>query len=186
TELLCENALMYFKYRIVSSSRTLYIGCGSGVIAVTVSLEMSHTDITAVDICEDALNVARENAHRLGAQGIVFAQSDLFAALPESERFDLILSNPPYIADGDYDGLPPEVKADPRLALTSGGQGLDLIKRLIAEAPDYLAPGGKLMFEIGYDQAEQIQKLVDHNESFVSSVLMKDLNDVDRVFILSV
>lgn len=186
TELLCENAIRYIKYRELESPAILDVGCGSGVIAITMKLESPGAQITALDLSAEAIVVARENAESLGARGIEFLQSDVFDALDSHSSFDLILSNPPYISDGEYDGLPPEVKADPRLALTSGEQGVDIIKRLMAEAPNYLKDKGKLMFEIGYDQAELIQALVEEDDHYVSSVLMKDLNDIDRVFILSV
>lgn len=186
TELLCENALRYIAYRDFESPAVLDVGCGSGVIAVTMKLESPIAQITSLDLSAAALQVAQENAEALGARDIVFIESDMFDALDSDSSFDLILSNPPYISDGDYGGLPPEVKADPRLALTSGEQGLDIIKRLLAEGPKYLNDGGKLMFEIGYGQAELIQPLVDDDDRYVSSVLMKDLNDIDRIFILSV
>ena len=186
TELLCENAVRYLNLIDTDAPAVLEIGTGAGVIAVTVALEAPQVRMTALDISADALEVARKNASDLGASDITFRESDLFSALEVGERFDLVLSNPPYIADGEYDGLPPEVKADPRIALTSGERGLDIIKRLIAEAPKHLKPGGKFMFEIGYDQAEWIAEIVEADERYRSHVLQKDLNDIDRLFILSV
>ncbi len=190
TELLCENAVRYLSLIDTATPAVLDVGTGAGVIAVTVSLEMAleapQVKMTALDISADALEVARKNASDLGAPDISFRESDLFSALTDGERFELILSNPPYIADGEYDGLPPEVKADPRIALTSGERGLDIIKRLIAEAPEYLKPGGKFMFEIGYDQAEWIAEIVEADDRYRSHVLQKDLNDIDRLYILSV
>lgn len=186
TELLCENAVRYLNLIDTDAPAVLDVGTGAGVIAVTVALEAPQVRMTALDISADALEVARKNASDLGASDITFRESDLFSALDAGERFDLVLSNPPYIADGEYDGLPPEVKADPRIALTSGERGLDIIKRLIAEAPKHLKPGGKFMFEIGYDQAEWIAEIVEADERYRSHVLQKDLNDIDRLFILSV
>ncbi len=186
TELLCENAVRYLGTLSCDSPAVLDIGTGAGVIAVTVALEAPKCKMTALDISSEALEVARKNANDLGANPIEFRESDLFSALQSAETFDLILSNPPYIADGEYEGLPPEVKADPRIALTSGDRGLDIIEKLIAQAPKYLKPGGKFMFEIGYDQAEWIAEIVDKDERYRSHVLFKDLNDIDRMFILSV
>ncbi|MCH7878986.1 MAG: peptide chain release factor N(5)-glutamine methyltransferase [candidate division Zixibacteria bacterium] len=186
TELLCENALRYIAYRDFESPAVLDVGCGSGVIAVTTKLESPGIQITALDLSGAALQVAQKNAGAIGARDIVFIESDMFDALDSNSAYDLILANPPYISDGEYDSLPPEVKADPRLALTSGEQGLDIIKRLLAEGPKYLNDGGKLMFEIGCGQAELIRPLIDDDDRYVSSVLMKDLNDIDRIFILSV
>lgn len=185
TELLCESALQFLRYRELSTPRILDVGCGSGVVCVTMKLESPESSVTALDISGDALTVASKNAELLDAQGIDFLESDIYSALTDSARFDLILSNPPYIADSEYEGLPPEVKADPRVALTSGEQGLDIIRTLIDQAPNYLAPGGRVMFEIGYDQAELIAKMVDADARYKSHVLLKDLNDIDRVVILS-
>ncbi len=186
TELLCENAVRYLSTLSVESPAVLDIGTGAGVISVTVALEAPQITMTALDISADALEVARKNATDLGADKIKFCESDLFSALGDGESFDLILSNPPYIADGEYEGLPPEVKADPRVALTSGSRGLDIIEKLIDQAPKYLKPGGKFMFEIGYDQAEWIAEIVDNDSRYRSHVLFKDLNDIDRLYILSV
>ncbi len=186
TELLCENAVRYLGTLSSDTPQVLDIGTGAGVIAVTVALEVPQCKMTALDISAEALEVARKNANDLGSETIEFSRSDLFSALNAQDRFDLILSNPPYIADGEYDGLPPEVKADPRIALTSGDRGLDIIENLIDQAPGHLKPGGKFMFEIGYDQAEWIAEIVDNDERYRSHVLFKDLNDIDRLFILSV
>lgn len=186
TELLCENALRYFRFLGKAHPRALDVGTGSGVIAVTVALECPEAEITALDISSEALTVAKENARALGAERINFERSDLFAALPTGERFDLIMSNPPYISDKEYPGLPPEVKADPKVSLTSGEEGLDIIKRLLAEAPTWLTTGGKMMFEIGYDQGEVIGRMVENDSNYKSHVLMRDLNDIDRLVIVGV
>jgi release factor glutamine methyltransferase len=191
TELLCENAVRYLSalssdHPALSDIAALDIGTGAGVIAVTVALEAPQCNMTALDISAEALEVARKNADDLGVDKIEFRESDLFSAVLDSEKFDLILSNPPYIADGEYEGLPPEVKADPRIALTSGDRGLDIIEKLIDQAPMYLKAGGKFMFEIGYDQAEWIAEIIDRDERYRSHVLFKDLNDIDRMFILSI
>lgn len=185
TELLCENAVRFLKFAEESHPRVLDIGCGSGVISVTVALEYPDAQITALDISSDALEVAQANALALGAKNITFRQSDLFAAVEPSERFALILSNPPYIGDREYAGLPPEVKADPRVALTSGEHGMDIITRLIERAPQFLEPNGRVMIEIGYDQSEKVRTLVEANPRYRSIVIMKDLNDIDRLVILS-
>ena len=185
TELLCEVALRFIRLREIAAPRILDIGTGSGVICATMALECPGARITALDISGDALEVARSNSKALGATDINFLESDLYSALDKESQFDLILSNPPYIAEYEYDVLPPEVLADPKISLTSGSEGLDVIERLIEESPDYLAPEGKLMFEIGYNQTEAINMLIDENVRYRSSVLMRDLNDIDRVVILS-
>jgi release factor glutamine methyltransferase len=136
-------------------------------------------------LSKKALDVARRNADTLGCSDkIEFRKSDLFENVYEGERFDLILSNPPYITEEDYKTLPPEVRADPKLALTSGARGLDAIDVILAEAPSYLKTGGRIMFEIGYNQAEIVQEMTARDDRYDSIVTMKDLNNIDRVVIL--
>lgn len=186
TELLCETAIRYVQHHKIQHARVLDIGVGSGVISVTMALELPDCKIMALDISEDALAVAKKNAAKLGADDrIEFRQSDFFDAVASDETFDLILSNPPYINDGEYEGLPPEVKADPRISLTSGADGLNAVRTILKQAPSHLSPNGRLMFEIGYDQAEQVAKLTESDDRFKSIAILKDYNDWDRLVILS-
>lgn len=186
TEGLCEAALGFIRGRNIKGPSILDIGAGSGVISVTMALELAEASIVAVDLSEDALLVAEKNARDLGCiDRLQLRQSDLFAAIKPDERFDLILSNPPYICDGDYDGLPPEVKADPKLSLVGGGDGLDIIRRIVKKAPDHLAPGGRIMFEIGLGQSKAVAELTDNDDRYRSLNCIKDLNDIDRIMILA-
>jgi release factor glutamine methyltransferase len=187
TELLLDSILRAARQCRSHPVSVLDVGVGSGVLSVSATLENQELDIMALDISEAALGVAKQNAERLEAvERIRFIQSDLFAALKPEQRFDIIASNPPYIADGEYDGLPPEVKADPRISLLGGPKGMDVINRLIKEGPDYLKRPGYLMFEIGYDQAEDVFSSVQADSHYVDCTLLKDLNDVDRVIICRV
>lgn len=186
TELLCETAIRYIQQHKIEHARVLDIGVGSGVISVTMALELTDCEIVALDISEDALSVARKNAADLGAEHrIEFRQSDFFAAVKPDETFDLILSNPPYINDGEYADLPPEVKADPKISLTSGADGLNAVRTILKHAPSHLSPNGRLIFEIGYDQAEQVSKLTADDDRYKSIAILKDYNDRDRLVILS-
>ena len=190
TELLCDAAVGFARTKKYDKVRVLELGVGSGVIAVTVALELAQNGITpeivALDISAEAIAVARKNAENQGAgDHIEFRCSDYFSALNDDERFDLILSNPPYIAETEYAGLPPEVLADPKIALTSGNDGLDAIKRLLSEAPHLLAEGGRIMFEIGYDQSEKVMQLTANDPRCSSVTVLKDLADIDRVIIVS-
>lgn len=185
TEGLVESALRFASAAQFRKPRILDLGTGCGVIAITMACELDACRVKAVDISEEALDVAKENAKTLGCSDKVdFRLSDMLDRIDHSETFDLILSNPPYIADGDYQTLPPEVLADPKLALTSGAKGLDAIERILDRAPHHLAAGGRIMFEIGYNQAEQVQQLTTDDERYTSIVVMKDLNNIDRVVIL--
>ncbi len=190
TELLCEAAIGFARAKGYRQIRVLDLGVGSGVVAVTVALELKgigiEPSIVALDISNEAIAVARTNAEKLEAIGsIEFRHSNHFSALADSERFDLILSNPPYIAESDYAGLPPEVLADPKIALTSGHDGLDAVREIVSKAPHYLADGGKIMFEIGHDQSENVMQLTVEDPRFEAVTILKDLADIDRVVIVS-
>ena len=158
TELLVELAL-----KLMPPGQPAHIadlGTGSGAIAVTLALELPKANITALDISTGALQIAEANAARLGARNVRFVHSDWFADLPSEERFDLIVSNPPYIAEGDPHLTQGDVRFEPRLALTSGPDGLGAIRRIVKEAPIRLNPGGWLLFEHGYDQAGRAGELL--------------------------
>lgn len=185
TELLCEAATTFLTGQKIAAPEILDLGVGSGVISVTLALELDNSRIVSVDLSPPALEVARRNADKLGAgDRIDFRESDLFAAIEDGQQFDLIASNPPYIAERDYEGLPPEVLADPKMSLVGGEEGLDIITRILEQAPSYLKPNGRLMFEIGYDQAEKIAALTSHDSRYSSLTILKDLNDIDRIVIL--
>jgi len=186
TEGLCEAALGFIRAHELKSPRILDLGTGSGVIAVTMAGELEQVDVTALDKSIEALDVAMKNASDFGvSRKIDFRPSDFFATLEPDERFDLILSNPPYIRDVDYDNLPPEVKADPRLAMTSGNDGLDAVRVILRDAPQFLNFGGRIMFEIGLGQSEQIAELTADDSRYRFFSCLKDLNDIDRIVILS-
>ena len=187
TEGLCEAALGFIERRKLDRPRILDVGVGSGVISVTMACELDEADIVALDVSPDALAVAIRNANELGVAGkIDFRQSDFFSALSPDERFDLILSNPPYICEGDYDELPPEVKADPKIAMTSGPEGLDAISVIVQNAASHLKPGGRAIFEAGLGQSEKIMHMAQEHGAYSFIGCIKDLNDIDRIMILEI
>lgn len=164
TELLVERALA--KVAGIHAPRILDLGCGSGCIAITLALELEQEHcnpcVHAVDVSADALAIARENAARLGAK-ITCIASNWFNELAnnyESEHYHLIVSNPPYIAENDPHLYQGDLPHEPLQALASGQDGLDALRHLIARAPDYLQPGGRLLLEHGYDQAEAVRELL--------------------------
>jgi len=134
--------------------RILDVGTGSGAIAVAIAVELPYAHITATDLSEGALEVAQDNAARLaGESRITFAQGDLLEAVQGAEPFDVIVSNPPYIAEADLEELMPDVALhEPKLALVAGADGLDVLRRLARDAWSHLRPGGALLCEIGFDQ----------------------------------
>lgn len=185
TELLVETAIGYVKSYGIERPRILDVGIGSGVIGLTVAAELKEAAVVGLDVSEEALDVARANVKQFGLdERVKLRHSDFFAGVDTDERFDLILSNPPYISEADYATLPPEVLADPKISLVGGVDGLAAIRRIIVEAPSYLAEGGRIMFEIGYDQSERLPELVAQQSAYELLTIVKDLNDIDRIVIL--
>jgi release factor glutamine methyltransferase len=157
TEQLVELALEMAKEK--PAATILDIGTGSGVIALTIALELPSATLHATDLSPDALALAAENAARHAlTDRLVFHQADLLP--PDDARFDLIIANLPYIPAEEIASLSPEVRHDPASALDGGADGLDLIRRLIETAPDRLAPGGALLLEIGLGQADAVNALL--------------------------
>lgn len=140
--------------------RVLDIGTGSGNLAVAIARQQANAEVTAVDLSPEALALARRNAEKLGvAERIRFLHGDLFAPVPAVERFDFIVSNPPYIASDDMASLPVGVRDyEPHLALNGGPGGYSVLDRLLAEAPNHLEPGGYLIVEIGAPQEQPVRE----------------------------
>ncbi|MFO0665139.1 MAG: peptide chain release factor N(5)-glutamine methyltransferase [Polyangiaceae bacterium] len=180
TEVLLDVALRRTHDRALSC-RTLDLCTGSGCIAITLSKERPTTPVLATDISEEALTVARANRERLGAYRVAFAAGDLWAAVPAGATFDLVVSNPPYIPSGDIEGLMPDVRDfEPRLALDGGSDGLDFLRRIVQEAPKYLAPGGILAVELGAGEAPAVRDLF-LERGFEDVEVTKDLARIERV-----
>lgn len=156
TEVLVEQVLACLD---ASPRRLLDLGTGSGAIALALATERPRDTVVATDVSADALSVARYNASRLELANVEFALGSWFEAV-SGQRFDLVASNPPYVAAGDphleEDGLPFE----PITALVAGQDGLDAIRLLAKQSPEHLHPGGSLFMEHGYDQAEQVARIL--------------------------
>lgn len=161
TEGVVEVALQ--RLDTCADARVLDLGCGSGAIALAVAQERKGAQVTAVDISEAALEVARANAEANGvAERIEWLCGDLFEALGAAATYDLIVSNPPYIPSGDIAALEPEVRDfEPRQALDGGADGLEFYRRIAVEAPAYLEADGDLVLEIGAGQHEAVAALFD-------------------------
>jgi len=159
----------------------LDVGTGSGCIAVALARELEAARITATDLSPDALAVARRNAARHGvAARLSFVAGDVYAGLPAAARFDLIASNPPYLAPGD--AVSPELAFEPGAALWAGADGLDVIRRLLAGAPPRLRPGGHLLVEIGAAQAEPVRALAQAS-GLAEARVVADLAGLPRVLV---
>ena len=155
----------------------LDIGTGSGAIAVVIAKE-TNSKVTAVDISKEALEIAKQNAKSNDAE-IEFIESNLFQNLT-GKKFDIIVSNPPYIESKVVETLDEEVKNnEPMLALDGGEDGLDFYKKIVEKSPLFLNCGGRLYFEIGYNQAEAVSKLM--QKCFKNIEVLKDYEGNDRV-----
>lgn len=162
------------------------IGTGSGCIAVAAARVFRHASVYAVDLSEAALAVAGRNVVRHGVQArVTCLRGDLFGPLRArgmTGAFAAILSNPPYIADPEIDGLQPEVRLfEPRLALSGGQDGLDFYRRIVNEAWEWLAPGGVLIMEVGQDQAASVCELASRQGRYGTISTRRDMAGIDRI-----
>ncbi|MDR7047919.1 release factor glutamine methyltransferase [Duganella sp. 3397] len=175
TELLVELALD----RLPRGGRVLDMGTGSGAIAVALAHTRPDADVTALDVSADALAVARRNAEANGAH-VTFLHSDWFAALADNAPFDIIASNPPYIASGDRHLSEGDLRFEPVGALTDHADGLSALRILVAGAPAHLSPQGWLLMEHGYDQADAVRELL-LAAGYTEVQSWRDIADIERV-----
>ncbi|KFN43355.1 peptide chain release factor N(5)-glutamine methyltransferase [Arenimonas oryziterrae] len=177
TETLVELALARLPEH--DDARVLDLGTGTGAIALAIASDRPGVRVTAVDASTGALAVAVMNASRLGLPRVRFLLSDWFAGLA-GERFEMIVSNPPYIADDDPHLAIGDLRFEPRSALASGSDGLDAIRKIVAQAPAHLEPGGWLIVEHGWTQGEAVRALF-KQAGFESVKSDFDLEDRERV-----
>lgn len=178
TETLVEAALAWLTAH--SDAVAVDVGTGTGCIAVALAVHAPSLRLYATDISPAALRVARANAERHDvAERITFLEGDLLMPLPEP--VNLIVSNPPYVADNEWDALPLSVRQEPRLALLSGADGLDAIRRLLAQAQPRIVPGGLILVEIGERQGVATQALARAAFPRADVSILSDLAGKDRV-----
>ena len=182
TETLVETALDLA--RPLGDASVLDLGCGSGVVAITMALELPGLTIVASDVSPDAFEVARDNARRLNvADGIEFGCGDLFDAV-RGRRFDLVVSNPPYVARVELGRLAPEVcDYEPRIALDGGEDGLDFYRRLAPDAGDVLAEEGAVVVEMGHEQGSAVAEIF-AAAGFRVVRTERDLTGIERVLVV--
>jgi release factor glutamine methyltransferase len=178
TETLVECALSKLPQR--RDTRVLDLGTGTGAIALALAHERPQARIVAIDTSDAALAVARGNARRLAVDSVDFIRGSWFDALHAGERYDLIASNPPYVAVGDPHLGEGDVRFEPAAALVSGIDGLDALRVIVGSAGPYLAPGGWLVVEHGYDQAEAVRRLFE-DSGFEALESHRDLCGIHRV-----
>ena len=181
TEALVEIALAQLPAE--RETRVLDLGTGSGAIALAIAHERPRAQVLATDASVAALAVARDNAQRLGLATVEFLQSDWFASIPATWRgapFDLVASNPPYVVAGDPHLTEGDLRFEPTAALSPGGDGVDALRRIVAGASGHLVPGGTLVVEHGYDQADAVRALF-AAAGFIDIVAARDLAGIPRV-----
>lgn len=181
TEALVETVMDYAERIDQGSVKILDIGTGSGCIVVSLAYFLKNSLLTAVDISQAALDMACSNAEKAGVSSRVrFLKSNLFNNLCENERFDIIVSNPPYIMTGDMKNLQVEVKChEPAAALDGGPDGLEFYRSIIGDAPRFLFDKGLLAFEVGFNQSKQVASLM--QDRFYGINIIKDLSNIERV-----
>ena len=187
TELLVECAIEFLRTR--NSEQFICDLCtGSGCVAIAIARNFADCRIVATDISDAALAIAEKNVAKHGLMNrIKLLQGDLFEPVIAGlgpARFDLIVCNPPYVSEPDYEKLAPNVKDfEPKSALTAGQDGLDIIKKIIADANQHLKPTGTLMLEIGNEQGNAVCNLLETSGYFGTVKIEKDYSNLDRVAI---
>ena len=181
TESLVEEVIAIAKR--INAKKILDLCTGSGAIAVSLAKYIKDSDITAVDISKRALSVAKKNAKNNEVENqITFIESDLFEKL-KKEKYDIIVSNPPYIKRDIIRTLGKEVQKEPKIALDGGYDGLNFYRKIISKSDEYLKFKGYLCLEIGYDQKIDVIELIENEEKYIDTYCKKDLYGNDRVII---
>lgn len=181
TEILVEEVIKIAKK--IKAKNILDLCTGSGAIGISLAKYLPETKIVATDISNDALNIARKNAVINNVQNqMIFINSDLFRNL-ETQKFDIIVSNPPYIKTNVIEKLDIQVKNEPNIALDGGEDGLDFYRKIIKESYQYLKYNGYLCLEIGFDQKDDVVNILNETENFKNIYCKKDLGDNDRVVV---
>ena len=182
TEILVEEVIKIASK--MSKPKILDLCTGSGAIAISIAKNVPEAEVHAIDISPKALEIAKKNAKNLGAK-VKFTKSNLFEKLNKT-KFDIIVSNPPYIKRDDIKYLSQEVKNEPGLALDGGIDGLDFYRKIAKQAIDYLKFESYLCLEIGYDQKDDVIEIINQQENYSRTYSKKDLGGNDRIIVTQV
>ena len=184
TEILVEEAIKIANR--LDNPLILDLCTGSGAIAVSLAKNIPNAKIVATDISKRALEIARQNAKLNGVlNNIDFIESNLFDKI-KNIKFDIIVSNPPYIETDEIRKLPKDVRQEPTIALDGGKDGLDFYRKIFAKGNEYLNRQGFLCVEIGYNQKEAVRKIIEKKERYVQTYCIKDLCQNDRVIVTQI
>ena len=180
TEILVEKAIEEAKK--IENVEILDMCTGSGCIGISIAKNIENAKVTLVDISENVIEIAKKNALRNKVESqLTFIQSNMFEKV--EKKFDIIVSNPPYIKTDVIPKLDKQVQNEPHIALDGGKDGLKFYKIIIEEAKKYLKENGKLILEIGYDQKEEVENLIKQSRQYKKIEVIKDLSQNDRVII---
>lgn len=177
TETLVEAAIIALQGQ--KNPRVLDLCTGSGCIGISIATLAPHAQLTLADISVGALEVAKKNAHDLNVD-VLLRHGDLFKAIGR-EKFDLIVSNPPYIPSDELPDLQPEVRREPALALDGGADGLDFYRRIAEEADQHLLPGGSIYLEVGMGEAQAVLSMLKSSLDCADSGVIQDLCGIERI-----
>lgn len=182
TEILVEEVIKIAKN--IKNPKILDLCTGSGAIAISIAKNVPEANVYAIDISQKALNVAKKNAKELQAD-IKFIKSDLFKNMNQM-KFDIIVSNPPYIKKAEIDKLSEEVQKEPHIALDGGNDGLKFYRKISEQAIDFMKLKSYLCFEIGYDQKDDVTEILKKHENYTNIYCKKDLCGNDRIIITQI
>lgn len=181
TEILVEEVIEIAKR--INAKKILDLCTGSGAIAVSLAKYITDSQITAVDISDKALRIAKKNAKDNEVENrITFIESNLFKEVPK-EKYDIIVSNPPYIKKEIISTLDKEVQREPKIALDGGWDGLDYYRKIISQSYEYLKFKGYICLEIGYDQKIDVIEIIENQEKYIDTYCKKDLYGNDRIIV---
>lgn len=181
TEQWCDDIIDKLKIKNRKNLKILDLCTGTGCVGLALAYYLPESEIWAIDLNKDAIELAKENAKLNNIKNINFLVSDLYNNLNENLKFDLITANPPYITESEWHGLEPSVKNwEDILALKANDFGLEVIKKIIKQAPAWLNNNNFLVIEFGYKQADQVKSILENN-NFINIKIKKDITGKDRV-----
>lgn len=184
TEILAQEVIKLAKN--INNPKILDLCTGSGAIAISIAKYVENTKVTATDISKPALEIARKNAELNGVKNnIEFIESNLFVKLKD-QKFDIIVSNPPYIETENIKTLPKDVQNEPKLALDGGKDGLDFYRKISEKAYEHLNRQGFLCLEIGYNQKKAVKQILENKKRYINIYSKKDLCENDRIIVAGI